>query len=52
MADSTISNITRTRAVIIQAWQARDQDLLKAPQMEMNDWETYVAPISTSMSLA
>jgi hypothetical protein len=52
MADSTISNIARTRAVIIQAWQARDQDLLKAPQMEMNDWETYVAPISTSMSLA
>ncbi|KAJ5363494.1 uncharacterized protein N7496_009207 [Penicillium cataractarum] len=52
MADSTISNIARTRAVIIQAWQARDQDLLKPPQMELNDWEKYVAPISTSMSLA
>jgi hypothetical protein len=52
MADSTISNIARTRAVIIQAWQARDQDLLKPPQLEMNDWEKYVAPISTSMSLA
>jgi hypothetical protein len=38
--------------VIIQAWQARDQDLLKPPQLEMNDWEKYVAPISTSMSLA
>ncbi|KAJ5175805.1 uncharacterized protein N7482_001682 [Penicillium canariense] len=52
MAESTISNITRTRAVIAQVWQARDQDLLKAPQMEGNDWEYYVAPISTSMSLA
>jgi hypothetical protein len=52
MADSTISNIARTRAVIIQAWQARDQDLLKASQEELNDWEKYVAPISTSMSLA
>ncbi|CEJ53691.1 hypothetical protein PMG11_00040 [Penicillium brasilianum] len=52
MADSTLSNIARTRAVIIQAWQARDQDLLKAPQTETNDWEKYVAPISTSMSLA
>lgn len=52
MAESTISNIARTRAVIIQAWQARDQDLLKASQVELNDWEKYVAPISTSMSLA
>ena len=52
MAESTISNIARTRAVIVQVWQARDQDLLKAPQMDCNDWEWYVAPVSTAMSLA
>lgn len=52
MADSATSNITRTRAVIAQVWQARDQALLKAPRVHCNDWEWYVAPISTSMSLA
>ncbi|KAJ5666633.1 hypothetical protein N7462_011042 [Penicillium macrosclerotiorum] len=52
MAESTISNIARTRAVVVQVWQARDNDMLKARQMECNDWECYVSPISTSMSLA
>lgn len=52
MAGSATSNISRTRAVILQVWQARDQSLLKTPQMPCNDWEWYVAPISTSMSLA
>ncbi|KAJ5758505.1 hypothetical protein N7520_005661 [Penicillium odoratum] len=53
MGESTISNIARTRAVIIQVWQARDQDLVKAPQMNgLNDWEWYVVPVSDAMSLA
>ncbi|KAJ5618383.1 hypothetical protein N7528_007026 [Penicillium herquei] len=53
MVESTISNIARTRAVIVQVWQARDQDLLKAPQMKgLNDWEWYVVPVSDAMSLA
>lgn len=53
MGESTLSNIARTRAVIAQVWQARDQDLLKAPQMKgLNDWEWYVVPVSDAMSLA
>lgn len=53
MAESTISNIGRTRAVIIQLWQAREQELLKGPgQRERNDWEWHVVPISNAMSLA
>lgn len=52
MAESTIANIARTRAVIVQLWQTRDQDLVKAPQIEGNDWEWYVVPISDAMSLA
>lgn len=52
MTESTIANIARTRAVIVQLWQTRDQDLLKAPQTEGNDWEWYVVPISDAMSLA
>ncbi|KAJ5113172.1 hypothetical protein N7456_001706 [Penicillium angulare] len=53
MAGSTISNVARTRAVIVQVWQARDQDLLKTPQMNgLNDWEWYVVPVSDAMSLA
>lgn len=52
MTESTIANIARTRAVVVQLWQTRDQDLLKAPQIEGNDWEWYVVPISDAMSLA
>ncbi|KAJ5081894.1 hypothetical protein NUU61_010158 [Penicillium alfredii] len=53
LGESTISNIARTRAVIVQVWQSRDLDLVKGlPSMDCNDWEWYVAPISTAMSLA
>jgi hypothetical protein len=58
MAESTVSNVARTRAVAVKVWQARDLDLLKGPAEESveatgcNDWEWYVAPISTAMSLA
>lgn len=53
MSESTIANIARTRAVIAQVWQARDQDLTKGPvQGEFNDWEKYVVPVSDAMSLA
>lgn len=53
MSKSTIANIARTRAVIVQVWQARDQDLVKGPALgECNDWEWYVVPVSDAMSLA
>ena len=54
MADSTISNIARTRAVITKLWQTRDTDLIKgtALQNHCNDWEWHVVPISNAMSLA
>lgn len=53
MSESTIANIARTRAVITQVWQARDQDLVKGSvQGELNDWEKYVVPVSDAMSLA
>lgn len=53
MSESTIANIARTRAVIVQVWQARDQALVKAPALgECNDWEWYVVPVSDAMSLA
>ncbi|OJJ43946.1 hypothetical protein ASPZODRAFT_72416 [Penicilliopsis zonata CBS 506.65] len=57
MAQSSVSNVARTRAVIIKVWQSRDGDMLKAASAECsgsacNDWERYVAPISTAMSLA
>ncbi|KAJ5342565.1 Copper amine oxidase N2-terminal [Penicillium brevicompactum] len=54
MADSTISNIARTRAVITKLWQTRDSDLIKGatPQNDCNDWEWHVVPISNAMSLA
>jgi hypothetical protein len=54
MADSTISNIARTRAVITKLWQTRDSDLIKGftPQNHCNDWEWHVVPISNAMSLA
>lgn len=59
MAESTVSNVARTRAVIAKVWQARDLDMLKgssagssSESTACNDWEWYVAPISTAMSLA
>lgn len=54
MADSTISNIARTRAVITKLWQTRDLDLLKGASLHdhCNDWEWHVVPISNAMSLA
>lgn len=60
MAESSVSNVARTRAVIVKIWQARDSDMLKGSPVDAaddsvagcNDWEWYVAPISTAMSLA
>ncbi|KAE8373353.1 fungal-specific transcription factor domain-containing protein [Aspergillus bertholletiae] len=59
MAESSVSNVARTRAVIVKVWQARDSDMLKTSStdsldhtMGCNDWEWHVAPISTAMSLA
>ncbi|PWY70913.1 C6 zinc finger domain protein [Aspergillus heteromorphus CBS 117.55] len=59
MAESSVSNVARTRAVIVKVWQARDSDMLKGSVGDVddqgrgwNDWEWYVAPVSTAMSLA
>lgn len=54
MTESTVSNVARTRAVIVKVWQARDLDMLKGSMMDpsCSDWERYVAPVSTAMSLA
>ncbi|PLB47706.1 C6 zinc finger domain protein [Aspergillus steynii IBT 23096] len=55
MAESSVSNIARTRAVIVKVWQARDGDMLKGSPVDAsdwNDWEWYVAPVSSAMSLA
>ncbi|RAL13265.1 Zn(II)2Cys6 transcription factor [Aspergillus homomorphus CBS 101889] len=59
MAESSVSNVARTRAVIVKVWQARDSDMLKGSPVDVsddiqgcNDWEWYVAPISNAMSLA
>ena len=59
MAESSVSNVARTKAVIAKVWQARDGDMLKGASTDTsretwncNDWEWYVAPISTAMSLA
>lgn len=59
MAESSVSNVARTKAVIAKVWQARDDDMVKGSPTDTsrdpwkcNDWEWYVAPISTAMSLA
>ncbi|KAE8356964.1 fungal-specific transcription factor domain-containing protein [Aspergillus coremiiformis] len=52
MAESSVSNVARTRAVIVKVWQARDSDMLKGTTSCTHDWEWYVAPISSAMSLA
>lgn len=57
MAESTVSNVARTRAVIVKVWQSRDVDMLKGSAeardpTTCNDWEWYIAPISSAMSLA
>lgn len=59
MAESSVSNVARTRAVIVKAWQARDNDMVKGSPVDSsndpsscNDWEWYVVPISDAMSLA
>ncbi|GAB1199466.1 hypothetical protein APSETT444_008816 [Aspergillus pseudonomiae] len=53
MAESSVSNVARTRAVIVKVWQARDSDMLKGSSVDSldhatscNDWEC------TAMSLA
>ncbi|KAI9040753.1 Zn(II)2Cys6 transcription factor [Aspergillus affinis] len=55
MAESSVSNIARTRAVIVKVWQARDGDMLNRSPVDTsdcNDWEWYIAPVSSAMSLA
>lgn len=59
MAESSVSNVARTKAVISKVWQARDDDMINGSPTDTsrdpwkcNNWEWYVAPISTAMSLA
>lgn len=58
MAKSSVSSVSRTRAVINKVWQARDFDLLKPSDkgsscaLGYNDWEWYVVPVSDALSLA
>jgi hypothetical protein len=64
MSVSSVSNVSRTRAVIQKVWRMRDLHLQEddAPPKDrtteegdgrlLNDWEHFVAPISTNVSLA
>lgn len=53
MAQSSVSNVARTKAVIAKVWQARDSTMAEcSTAVAENDWEQYVAPVSTAMSLA
>ncbi|PLB53870.1 C6 zinc finger domain protein [Aspergillus steynii IBT 23096] len=58
MTKSSVSSVSRTRAVINKVWQARDFDLMKSSDkgsscaLGYNDWEWYVVPVSDALSLA
>lgn len=56
---SSLSNISRTRAVIQKVWRARDMSLdedtaggSKTRSNELNDWSLFVGPYSSNISLA
>ena len=66
MTGSTISNISRTRSTIKKVWRMRDLQVgdakigfresdrseSQAGDTSSNDWEHFVAPVSTHISLA
>ncbi|KAF2083891.1 C6 zinc finger domain protein [Saccharata proteae CBS 121410] len=57
MSQSSVANISRTRSVISQVWNARELDecsnSLPSEDLDLrNDWERFVAPVSGNMSLA
>lgn len=50
---TSVSNVGRIRQVIVEVWQARDDDLEKPRGKPcLNDWDTYVATFSNNISLA
>ncbi|KAJ5811534.1 hypothetical protein N7474_007835 [Penicillium riverlandense] len=57
MAKSSVSSVSRTRAVIEQVWKSRDFSLSKSSEpkrasiSDLNDWERYVVPVSDALSL-
>lgn len=57
MAKSSVSSVSRTRAVIEQVWKSRDFNLSKSSEpkrpsiSDLNDWERYVVPVSDALSL-
>jgi hypothetical protein len=54
MLSGSMVNVARTRSVIEKVWQARELqgDDEIDEQGDKNDWETFVAPLCTNMSLA
>ncbi|KAF2146158.1 uncharacterized protein K452DRAFT_324188 [Aplosporella prunicola CBS 121167] len=60
MAQASIANVSRTRAVVSKVWETREaQEATSSPPsldvdglQNCNDWERFVAPLSGNMSLA
>lgn len=61
MGTASIANVTRTREVICKIWDARDMAMTgdSSPQAQWSpgqrledDWDRFVAPLSTNISLA
>lgn len=57
IAKTSVSSVSRARAVIEQIWQTRDFKISKgsvpsrAPSYGLNDWEHYIVPVSDALSL-
>jgi hypothetical protein len=58
MAKSSLSNISRTKAVIQKVWRMRDmtleedEQIVVYPGRRANDWTTFVGPYSSNISLS
>ncbi|PYH94889.1 hypothetical protein BO71DRAFT_324401, partial [Aspergillus ellipticus CBS 707.79] len=52
MAKTSVSSVSRTRAVIEQVWLAPDLNASQTTSASgLNDWERYVVPVSDALSL-
>ncbi|EME80821.1 uncharacterized protein MYCFIDRAFT_2620, partial [Pseudocercospora fijiensis CIRAD86] len=51
LAISSVTNVSKARQVITEIWQARDEAVEDVPTFPTNDWEHYVAPRSSNLSL-
>ena len=55
LALNSLANVARARAVIVKIWQSRDDSDAETLQPRIagaNDWERFVAPFCSNMSLA